>query len=133
MENGVANHVFDIMFIIKLAAIIVPLIGISFILRNLLGADKKKWFSYNHINDFHKKGDSRLRGLFIILILASLPWTINKPLAISAMVAIFTVVLLGFQAFAEWKFSSNRQNFKVSLVEIGLFLIALLGVVFWFS
>lgn len=55
MENGVANHVFDIIFIIKLAAIIVPLIGISFILRNLLGADKKKWFSYNHINDFHKK------------------------------------------------------------------------------
>ncbi|MFZ0370374.1 MAG: DUF4181 domain-containing protein [Halobacillus sp.] len=128
MENGVANHVFDIIFLIKLAAIIVPLIGISLILRNLLGADKKKWFSYNHINDFHKKGESMLRALFIILLLASMPWTINYPFAISVLLIVFTIVQLGFQAFAEWKFSSNRQNYKVSLVEVALFFIAIVGV-----
>ncbi|MGP4074973.1 DUF4181 domain-containing protein [Halobacillus sp. K22] len=133
MGSDVVNYGFGLDFFIIMAVIIVPLIGIPIILRYLLGADKKKWFSYNHINEFHKKGDSRLRGLFIILILASMPWTINKPFAISVMLAVFTVVLLGFQTFAEWKFSSNWQNYKVSLVEIALFFIAFLGVVLWFS
>jgi len=111
-----------------MAAIIVPLIGISIILRNLLGADKKKWFSYNNINDFHKKVDSMLRALFITLLLASIPWTINYRFAISVWLIVFVTVQLGLQAFAEWKFSSNRQNYKVSLVEVALLFIAIVGV-----
>ncbi|MCA1012665.1 DUF4181 domain-containing protein [Halobacillus halophilus] len=133
LQKGVAVYFFGLDFFIILAILSIFLLGIPIIVRNLLGADKKKWFSNNHMNEFHKKVDSRFRAIFVILIFASLPWSINEPLVISGMLALFTIVLLGLQTFAEWKFSSNRQNFKVSLIEIALFLIAFLGVVFWFS
>ncbi|WP_425431776.1 DUF4181 domain-containing protein [Halobacillus alkaliphilus] len=120
-------------FFIIAAALIVPVIGIPIILRNLLGADKKKWNSYNHINNFRKKGDLMLRALFIILLLASMPWSINNPLVISGLMTGFIIVQLSFRTFAEWKFCSNRQNYKVSLVEIALLFVTILGVILLFS
>ena len=29
----------------------------EFAVRKLLGVERKKWFSYNHVNDRHKKAD----------------------------------------------------------------------------
>jgi len=53
--------------LIIILVIVIFLIGvIPAIFRYKMGADKIKWFSYNHINKFHKKIDRTLRIIFIV-------------------------------------------------------------------
>lgn len=101
------------------------------IFRYKMGADKKKWFSYNHINKLHKKIDWTLRIIYLISIIVSAIFFYTKPLLISIILAVFVLSQIIVQAFIEWKFSENRKNFKVSLIQLGLTLITLVGVFFW--
>ncbi|PIJ98734.1 DUF4181 domain-containing protein [Lysinibacillus sphaericus] len=39
----------------------------GFVIRKLLGVERKKWFSYNHLNERHKKLDWSVRIFFISL------------------------------------------------------------------
>ena len=43
---------------IKILSVVILLVGvIPAVFRYRMGASKKKWFSYNHINEFYKKVD----------------------------------------------------------------------------
>lgn len=101
------------------------------IFRYKMGADKKKWFSYNHINKLHKKIDWTLSIIYMISLIVSAIFFYTKPLLISIILAVFVLSQISVQAFIEWKFSENRKNFKVSLIQLGLTLITLVGVFFW--
>ncbi|ASN05414.1 DUF4181 domain-containing protein [Virgibacillus necropolis] len=118
-------------FIIIMGAVVFVVGGIPAIIRRRIGADKKKWFSYNHINEFHKKADRTLRTIFVISVIASLIIFVDKPLIVLLLSIFFSVSQLGFQAYVEWRFMENRNNFKVSLVEIVLIFVTLIGILLW--
>lgn len=63
--NGIPPEFWE-KFIPLMGVIIILLVGIPAVVRGRLGADKKKWFSYNHINEFHKKSDWTIRFVFIV-------------------------------------------------------------------
>ncbi|MGN7410869.1 DUF4181 domain-containing protein [Sporosarcina sp. SAFN-010] len=131
MENYGMPPGFWTEFII-IILIIILLVGIiPAVFRYKMRADKKKWFSYNHINKFHKKIDWTLRIVYMISLIVSAIFFYTKPLLISIILAVFVLSQISVQAFIEWKFSENRRNFKVSLIQLGLTLITLVGVFFW--
>lgn len=117
-------------FMIIMGVVVFLVIGIPAILRRRMGADKKKWFSYDHINKFHQKGDWVLRMIFVISLIASVILAV-KPLIVFLISIFFSISQFGFQAYVEWKFTENRKNYKVSLVEVGLTFVALIGVLLW--
>ncbi len=118
-------------FIIILLVIILLAGGIPSIFRYKMDADKRKWFSYNHINKLHKNIDWTLRITTGFLILTSAIFIHNKPLLISIILAIFIIGQIGIQAFIEWKFSNNRKNFQVSLIQLSLTFISFSGFFLW--
>lgn len=117
-------------FMIIMGVVVFLVIGIPAILRRRMGADKKKWFSYDHINKFHQKGDWVLRMIFVISLIASVILAV-KPLIVFLISIFFSISQFGFQTYVEWKFTENRKNYKVSLVEVGLTFVALIGVLLW--
>jgi len=118
-------------FMIIMGAVLFLMVAIPAILRRTMGADKKKWFSYNHINEFHKKGDWSLRISFTISLIAGMIIFSANPFIVLFISGLFSVSQLGFQAYVEWKFIENRKNYKVTIVEIGLTFIAFFGVFLW--
>src|SRR5690625_7181696 len=96
-----------------------------------MGADKKKWFSYNHINEFHKKGDWALRISFTISLIAGVIIFRTNPFIVLFISGLFSVSQRGFQAYVEWEFTENRRNYKVTIVEIGLTFIAFIVILLW--
>ncbi|RSL33952.1 DUF4181 domain-containing protein [Salibacterium salarium] len=122
---------FWIEFIIVMGAFALLAGGIPPLLRRWMGADKKKRFSYNHINDFHKKGDWMIRITYFITFLMVVVIYTNNPLPTLITLAFSAISQCGFQAYVEWKFTENRSNYKVSLIELNLILAALVGVILW--
>src|SRR5690625_1393712 len=118
-------------FMTIMGAVLLLMVAIPVILRRAMGADKKIWFSYNHINDFHKKGDWALRISFMISLIAGvISFRVNLFIVLFIS-GLFSVSQLGFQAYVEWKFTENRNNYKVTIAEIGLTFIAFSGVLLW--
>ncbi|WP_317935762.1 DUF4181 domain-containing protein [Sporosarcina aquimarina] len=115
-----------------LLAITILLVGIiPAIFRYGMKADKKKWFSYNHINRLHKKIDWTLRILAIISMLVSAILFYREPFLIPLILAILGLSQISTQAYIEWRFSENRKNYQVSLIQLALTFIAYAGVFYW--
>ncbi|TFE02403.1 DUF4181 domain-containing protein [Jeotgalibacillus salarius] len=108
-------------------------LGIAFsfrpIARRLLRADKMSFFAYdNYLNATHKRFEwtFRISGLVGILVLftfqmfvlddgGELKWYLSPYVAILAVIP-FTELL---RAYMEWKHAENRNNYKVTLLELG--------------
>ena len=118
-------------FMIIMVAVLFLMVAIPAIFRRTMGADKKKWFSYNHINEFHKKGDWTLRISFMISLIAGVIIFRANPFIVLFISGLFSVSQLGFQAYVEWEFTENRKNYKVTIVEVGLTFIVFIGVLLW--
>lgn len=104
-------------------AIVLCLLGVvPVILRRVLGADKVEWVAVNHINTLHKKGDWTLRMLFMVTLIICTFLFIQKSSVLIFISMIFMVTQHGFEAFVQWKFAENRNNYKVVMMEIVLFL-----------
>ncbi|UOQ92360.1 DUF4181 domain-containing protein [Halobacillus shinanisalinarum] len=114
-----------------LGAVAILIGGIPALLRRKMGADKKNWFSYNHINEFHKNWDWTLRIFFVMSLIGCViifPGQ-NRVLFLISMVLIISQ--LGLQSYVEWKITKNRVNYKVSLIEVGLTFMVAIGVMLW--
>ena len=118
--------------LIKILIVVILLVGvIPAIFRYRMGASKKKWFSNNHINKFHEKVDWTLRIVFVISLIIS-AILFNSHLFITYIIVGFGILTqIGVQAYIEWRFSNNRKDFQVSLIQLTLTVITLLGFVFW--
>ncbi|WP_101843578.1 DUF4181 domain-containing protein [Halobacillus sp. Marseille-P3879] len=126
IQEGFWNEFFP--FIVAAAFL---LIGIPAILRYRMGADKKKWFLNEHINEFHKKGDWIIRAnFFFFLITASIIFYPHSSVTLIVSM-LFAIIQIGFTTYVEWKFAANRQNFKVSFAEMILFFVTFIGVMIW--
>ncbi|QAS51377.1 DUF4181 domain-containing protein [Halobacillus litoralis] len=118
-------------FWLVMGAVIFIITVIPAIIRKRIGADKKKWFSYNHVNEFYEKYDWMLRVSFIVVFIIGAIVFYGKPLFLLVLSFVFHMIQLAFQSYSEWRFAENRKNYIVSLIEIVLLFIVLIGVLLW--
>lgn len=97
----------------------------GFVIRKFLGAKRKKWFSYNHINERHKKLDWSVRIFFTILLLISTYYSINNNEILSYwyfetwfILIVFVLTSELLRAFMEWKYAENKKDFVATITEI---------------
>jgi len=122
---------FWVELIIILSVVILLVGGIPAVFRYKMGASKKKWFSYNHINKLHEKVDWTLRIVFVISLIIN-AILFNSHLFITYIIVGFGILTqIGVQAYIEWRFSDNRKDFQVSLIQLTLTVVALFGFIFW--
>lgn len=117
---------------ILIMAIIITIV--KRLLRKKLKIEKvrRKPFSYNHINELHKKVDWRLRIISMMILFLSLAYIINNPANIYLFIII--VVLLGVldymvRAFFEWRYSEEPKQSILTITEMLLVVVATVIVV----
>ena len=111
-----------VLFLIVLI-LIISIFG--FVVRKLLGVERKKWLSYDYINERHKKLDLSVRIIYMILIVISSYYTFNndsvgipwyfKPWFIITVFLVSTEML---RAFMEWKYAENKKDAFVTIAEM---------------
>ncbi|WP_033543576.1 DUF4181 domain-containing protein [Planococcus sp. CAU13] len=129
------------MFWLKLAIIFFVLFllisGLNFFLRKVfkIEKEKKSIFSYNHINDLHKKVDRFVRIGFMLLSIIIMYLVIFKefPVTLYLILLIFlTMADYLVRAIFEWKYSQNPKQAILTISEMSLFVIALI-IIFHFD
>ena len=124
------------MFWIKFGLIaIVVFILISLVkllLRKLLNIEKvkKEFFSYNHINELHRKIDKGLR-IFSVITLILLSFVLLfyfEDLIYLILIAPIVLMVLDYivRAFFEWKYTQYPKQSILTLTEMFLILIAII-------
>jgi len=93
----------------------------SAILRKVLRVEKRKFFSYNFVNDIHKKGEWIIRISFIIIYTSIAVYGVFNPFnpfLIYAAIA-FGILLSGYRAIIEKKYAENPKDYMYTLTETG--------------
>ncbi len=105
----------------------------SFLMRNFLNVEKRKAFSYNHVNEKHKRIDRIIRTSFIIILLITqifiIARVIKEPtwyLKTPSLIIIFSVASGIVRAFMEWKYAENRKEYIFTISELSFTLILVL-------
>lgn len=111
------------MVLVFIVAFIILVFGLEKILNKLLGVEKKK------ISETAGKNVDRWgRGIILVIFLFTLLFVILKDTYVAMWYWIFyLLVLLGFQAFLEWKYLKNSKQFVTTLTML------LLGVTFIYN
>ena len=127
------------MFWIKfglIAIIVFVLISIvKHLLRKLLKIEKvkKEFFSYNHINELHRKIEMGLRifSAITILLVSCVLIFYFEDLIYLVLIApiVFMVLDYTVRAFFEWKYTQYPKQSILTLTEMFLFLIAIIIVI----
>ena len=113
--------------IVILISLVLVLHIFSYTIRKLLGVDKKKWFSYNYINERHKKLDWYLRIAFIILLMFFIFLTSSSTellkhrfwyLIPGSSAFVFLIISELLRAFMEWKYAENKKAYIATIIEL---------------
>ena len=113
--------------IVILISLVLVLHIFSYTIRKLLGVDKKKWFSYNYINERHKKLDWYVRIAFIILLIFFYFLTLSNTgilnhqylyLLPGISAFIFLIISELLRAFMEWKYAENKKAYIATIIEL---------------
>ena len=125
----------ELLFI--LAIILLFLFSFNAVMRKLLKVEKKKTFSYNHVNEKHSKIDWTIR--ITIIVLMTIGFIVNvsrlpmdsiwffEPWFLLLMLIIGTEVA---RAIMEWKYAKNRNAHKLTIYQL-IFIFILLFVLYW--
>ena len=104
----------------------------SAIVRRILKVEKKKMFSYNHLNERHKKIDWTIRIAFVVvMIVGAIINSTRFPLnPILFLEPYFLLIMLTFSteivtAVMEWKYAENRNAYIFTVLQL-LFIALLL-------
>lgn len=94
----------------------------SKLMRRLLKVEKRKPFSYNYVNDQHKKGDKIIRTLVVIIAIIALGIHYNSEVTTGIPVALIIAILLQlipelYRAYMEKKYQPHSNNYKYTLAE----------------
>lgn len=103
---------------IWVVGIIVSIALFNAIMRKVLNVKRRKFFSYNFVNDFHKKGEWILRISFVIIYTVIAVNDAMNPFFFYAIIA-FTISLSGFRAIVEKKYAENSKDYIFTLSELG--------------
>lgn len=127
------------MFWIKfglIAIIVFVLIStVKLLLRNLLKIEKvkKEFFSFNHINELHRKIDKVLRtfSAITLVILTYVLLFYYEDLIYLILIAAIVFMVLDYmiRAFFEWQYTQYPKQSILTLTEMCLILIAIIIVI----
>ena len=86
----------------------------EYAVRRLLGIERRKRFSYNHINEQHKKADWTVRIIFLIPIFISTYYTFANEETVWYfeswfIILIFLMASETLRAIMEWKYAENKK------------------------
>lgn len=112
---------FEVKIIIFIIGCFVSIMTSNAVLRKVLNVKKRKFFSYNFVNDLHKKGEWIIRISFFVIFIAINIYVINNsftPYFIYAFIA-FGIILSGFRAIIEKKYAENPRDYLYTLSELG--------------
>ena len=105
------------------------------VMRRYLKVEKRKAFSYNHVNEKHKKIDWIIRISFVI-ILTTTHFFIARNLNESIwyfenwfLLLVFIVVSEMVRIFMEWKYTENRKAYIFTISQL-IFTLTILVVIF---
>ncbi|MFP3728344.1 DUF4181 domain-containing protein [Priestia filamentosa] len=127
---------FGLRFISLLAIVLLLWVSFNIIMRKWLKVERKKLFSYNHVNEKHKKIDWTMRMITIASIL--LGFIINMSRASTdwfwflqswVVLFIFIVVSETVRAVMEKKYAKNPNAYKLTISEL-LFVLILFFILF---
>ena len=72
----IKNELGTLLLFLIVLVLVISIFG--FVIRKLLGVERKKWFSYNHLNERHKKLDWSVLIFFISLFFISTVYMNNN-------------------------------------------------------
>ncbi|WP_339148819.1 MULTISPECIES: DUF4181 domain-containing protein [unclassified Sutcliffiella] len=103
--------------------VMVIVYGVRFLLRRAfkIKKSKKEFFSYNHINDLHRKVDWAMRIIIMIVNITLVGMILYENISISVVVFGLVVLIIGdrfVQAFFEWKYSDNPKEAILTLSDM---------------
>lgn len=115
-----------------LAIVMLLFLLFNAVMRKWLQVEKKKLFSYNHINEKHKKMDWTIRVVFlVVLLLGNFINVTTEPMEwfwffeTWFLLIVFIVVSETVRAVMEWKYAVNKKDyiFTISQLIFGVLLI----------
>ncbi|EKN63700.1 DUF4181 domain-containing protein [Schinkia azotoformans] len=123
-----------ISFVIVAFIVLVSIKGAKLFLRKVLHIEKdnKKFFSYNHINERHRKVDKAVRTASTIIFIILLYFLYFENYSITfflTSVIIFAVIDYVVQAYFEWRYSDKPKQSILTIAEMLLWLIALIVII----
>ncbi|MFF3102194.1 DUF4181 domain-containing protein [Viridibacillus arvi] len=103
----------------------------GYFMRKILKVERKKWFSYNHVNDLHKKIDWSIRITFtLIFITISYYMTYSDVNNIDWYFDMWVYFFLLFiflsesvRSVMEWKYATNPNTYIVTVAEMVLIIV----------
>lgn len=115
------------MFGLKVALFLAVLFGgtwlVNWILRKSFNIEKEKkvWFSYNHVNNLHKKIDWGLRIVTMLIMFGVLYLMIFKGYSVAFYMLTFVAFMFidsSVKAFFQWKYSDQPKQWILTMGEI---------------
>ncbi|SNZ17095.1 protein of unknown function [Terribacillus aidingensis] len=132
---------FWLRFFFLLAIVLLLLFFFNALLRKWLQVERRKFFSYNHVNEKHKKIDWILRITTIVIILLFAPIVMvtgidNLNLFIQPGSVLFFFIIISeiVRAVMEQKYAENPNAYKVTvsqLIFLCLLFLSLYTTNFW--
>lgn len=117
--------------IVLLAILSLLIFTFNSIMRRYLKVEKRKLFSYNYVNEKHKKIDRTIRIITIIAIIVFTFIGIYKynierlwGFVPSILVLVSIIITEMVRSFMEWKYSDNPKAYIFTLSQL-IFLVAL--------
>ncbi|RJS62955.1 DUF4181 domain-containing protein [Priestia filamentosa] len=127
---------FGLRFISLLTIILLLWVSFNIIMRKWLKVERKKLFSYNHVNAKHKKIDWTMRIITIASILLGFIINMSRDstdwfwfLQSWVVLFIFIVVSETVRAVMEKKYAKNLNAYKLTISEL-LFVLILFFILF---
>ncbi|MFL0584013.1 DUF4181 domain-containing protein [Solibacillus silvestris] len=129
MENFFAN-------LILISSIFgLVLFCINKFLRKCLNVEKKEFFSYNHVNEQHKKIDWAIRITFIVFVLFVFFINVNRDPSKHIWFLQTHILMFGFivvtelvRIVMEKRYSKNKNDYIFTAVQLGVISLFLLAV-----
>ncbi|ANU14435.1 hypothetical protein B481_0189 [Planococcus halocryophilus Or1] len=127
------------MFGLKVALFLAVLFGgmwlVKWTLRKSFNIEKEKkvWFSYNHVNNLHKKIDWGLRIVAMLVMFMVLYLMIFKGYSVAFYMLTFVTFMFidsSVKAFFQWKYSDQPKQWILTMGEITfLVMVVIIGII----
>lgn len=124
MYYGV-EPIFWLKLLVILASFVLVVLLFNSLMRKLLKVKKRKSFSYNHINEKHKRIDRTIRiAFFIIIIIGFFINIFRGPdgeiwyLQPYLIIIIYLIISEIARAYMEWKYETNRNAWIFTISQL---------------
>ena len=105
------------------------------VLRKWLNVEKKKLFSYGHVNDKHKKIDWTIRIIFIVFLFIGFFTNVKREplehiwfLETHILLFVFIIASESARVIMEKRYAENRNDYIFSTIQLVIISIFLLSV-----